>query len=109
MTDAVVAVLATLDTKHEEAQFFCKRLSQAGAHPWLVDLSLRPHQRAGADISGAQIAAAANSTWHELTDLDRARAAALHREESRGAHYRLDFPKTDDEKWRVVTRLERHQ
>ena len=32
--------------------------------------------------------------------------AALHREESRGAHYRLDFPETDDENWRVVTRLE---
>ncbi len=33
--------------------------------------------------------------------------AALHREESRGAHYRLDFPATDDESWHVVTRLER--
>jgi fumarate reductase (CoM/CoB) subunit A len=32
--------------------------------------------------------------------------ASLHREESRGAHYRLDFPETNDEKWRVVTRLE---
>ncbi len=33
--------------------------------------------------------------------------AALRREESRGAHYRLDFPEPDDENWRVVTRLER--
>jgi len=33
--------------------------------------------------------------------------AALRREESRGAHYRLDFPETDDARWRVVTRLER--
>ena len=32
--------------------------------------------------------------------------ASLHREESRGAHYRLDFPETNDEKWRAVTRLE---
>ena len=32
--------------------------------------------------------------------------AALHREESRGAHYRLDFPESDDENWRVVTCLE---
>ncbi len=32
--------------------------------------------------------------------------AALRREESRGAHYRLDFPETDDVKWRVTTRLE---
>ncbi len=33
--------------------------------------------------------------------------AALRREESRGAHYRLDFPETDDARWRAVTRLER--
>jgi fumarate reductase (CoM/CoB) subunit A len=31
--------------------------------------------------------------------------AAGRREESRGAHYRLDFPGTDDVRWRVVTRL----
>ena len=27
--------------------------------------------------------------------------SALWREESRGAHYRLDFPRRDDERWRV--------
>lgn len=32
--------------------------------------------------------------------------AALKREESRGAHFRLDFLETDDENWRVTTRLE---
>lgn len=32
--------------------------------------------------------------------------AALRRTESRGAHFRLDYPKTDDAHWRVVTRLE---
>jgi succinate dehydrogenase/fumarate reductase flavoprotein subunit len=32
--------------------------------------------------------------------------AAGRREESRGAHYRLDFPDTDDVRWRVVTRLQ---
>jgi fumarate reductase (CoM/CoB) subunit A len=32
--------------------------------------------------------------------------AAVRREESRGAHFRLDFPETDDKTWRITTRLE---
>jgi fumarate reductase (CoM/CoB) subunit A len=33
--------------------------------------------------------------------------AALRRTESRGAHFRLDYPDTDDLRWRVVTRLQK--
>jgi succinate dehydrogenase/fumarate reductase flavoprotein subunit len=32
--------------------------------------------------------------------------AALRRTESRGAHFRMDYPKADEAHWRVVTRLE---
>jgi succinate dehydrogenase/fumarate reductase flavoprotein subunit len=33
--------------------------------------------------------------------------ACLKRTESRGAHFRLDYPTTDDGRWQVVTRLRR--
>ena len=33
--------------------------------------------------------------------------AALARAESRGAHFRLDYPATDDVRWRLVTRMQR--
>jgi succinate dehydrogenase/fumarate reductase flavoprotein subunit len=32
--------------------------------------------------------------------------ACLQRTESRGAHFRLDHPETDDRHWRVVTRIQ---
>ena len=32
--------------------------------------------------------------------------ASLSRTESRGAHFRLDYPNTDDQHWRLVTRLQ---
>jgi succinate dehydrogenase/fumarate reductase flavoprotein subunit len=31
--------------------------------------------------------------------------SALHREESRGSHFRVDFPERNDARWRVVTRV----
>jgi succinate dehydrogenase/fumarate reductase flavoprotein subunit len=72
------------------------------------------------DLPGMRLAdEARSSAWsrgHELESALSVRnlallgrllaTAALRREESRGAHYRLDYPDTDDGRWRVVTRLQ---
>lgn len=70
-----VAVLATLDSKNGVARFFCEALRRAGAEPWVMDLSLRPHENGWADISGRDIAAASGSSWKVLSTLPRAEAA----------------------------------
>ncbi len=70
-----VAVLATLDSKHDAIRYVCASLRRAGAAPWLVDLSLRPHPHGFADVSGAEVAAAAGTTWDALAKLSRADAA----------------------------------
>ena len=57
-----MAVLATLDTKGREACFIAGVLERAGAIPWIVDLSLQPHALAGADVTGADAAAAAGAS-----------------------------------------------
>lgn len=70
-----VAVLATLDSKHEAAQFMCAALREAGVTPWLLDLSLRPHRQSFADVGGDVVAQASNTTWDNLAKLSRADAA----------------------------------
>ena len=70
-----VAVLATLDTKHETARFVCDALSAAGATPWLVDLALRPHEHNFAALSAEVVAQASGIAWNELALLSRADAA----------------------------------
>ena len=70
-----VAVLATLDSKHEAARFVCEALEEAGAAPWLVDLSLRPHAHEFADVRGDAVAAAGEASWDALARLSRADAA----------------------------------
>jgi uncharacterized protein (UPF0261 family) len=70
-----VGVLATLDSKHEAIRYVCDALRQAGVTPWLVDLSLRPHAHDFADVGGAEVAAAAGTSWDALAVLSRADAA----------------------------------
>ena len=72
-----MAVLATLDTKGKEARFVADVLARAGASPWIVDLSLRSHDVDGADVTGANVAAAAGTSWQALSGRSRQEAAAV--------------------------------
>ncbi len=76
-TKPTVAVLATMNTKNKEARFVADVLDRAGAIPLIVDLSMKSHDVLGADITGAQVAAAAGSSWLALNDLSRRDAAAI--------------------------------
>lgn len=75
MKKPVICLLATLDSKHEAIRFMCEALREAGAEPWLVDLSLRPHGQDFADVGGAEVAKAAGIAWEDLRALSRADAA----------------------------------
>lgn len=71
-----VAVLATMDTKGGEARFLAQALAAAGVLPWIVDLSMKPHGVAGADVSGGEVAAAAGASWDAIRERSRQDAAA---------------------------------
>src|SRR5208282_1150777 len=73
----IVAVLATMNSKGKEARFVADVLARAGARPWLVDLSLKAHDMAGADVAGSRVAAAAGASWQTLDERTRQEAAAV--------------------------------
>jgi len=70
-----VAVIATLDSKPAPAAYTCEVLRGLGASPWLMDLSLRPHQQPGADIGGAALAELSGVRWSDVGAMDRTAAA----------------------------------
>jgi fumarate reductase (CoM/CoB) subunit A len=68
-------------------------------------MRLNEKARSDAKVRGEELESALSV--RNLALLGRVLAvAALNRKESRGAHFRLDYPDTDDKNWRVVTRLE---
>jgi fumarate reductase (CoM/CoB) subunit A len=68
-------------------------------------MRLDPAARASDKVRGDELESALSV--RNLALLGRLLAtAALARTESRGAHFRLDHPATDDMRWRVVTRLQ---
>ena len=76
-SNPTVAVLATMNTKNKEAHFVADVLARAGAIPWIVDLSMKSHDVPGADVTGAQVAEAAGSSWLALNERTRREAAAV--------------------------------
>lgn len=76
-SNPTVAVLATMNTKNKEVYFVADVLARAGAIPWIVDLSMKSHGVPGADVTGAQVAEAAGSSWMALNDQSRREAAAV--------------------------------
>jgi len=73
----IVAVLATLNTKSNEARFLAQVLERAGATPLIVDLSLKPHDVPGAAVTGAAVAGAAGTSWQKLESRSRQDAATV--------------------------------
>lgn len=70
----------------------------------LLEMRLDPQARTSSKVRGYELESALSV--RNLVLLGRILAtAALGRTESRGAHYRLDFPERDDLHWQAVTRL----
>jgi succinate dehydrogenase/fumarate reductase flavoprotein subunit len=68
-------------------------------------MRLDANARTSAKVRGEELESALSV--RNLALLGRLLAtAALARTESRGAHFRLDYPDTDDKNWRLVTRLQ---
>jgi uncharacterized protein (UPF0261 family) len=61
-----IAVLATLDTKGQEAQFLRKELEAMGSAALVVDIGVLNRPAARADITRARVARAAGSSLREL-------------------------------------------
>src|SRR6516225_6875437 len=73
----IIAVLATMNTKSKEAHFIASALERAGVAPWIVDLSMKPHDLPAADITGEQVARLAGTSWQALNGYVRQEAAAV--------------------------------
>jgi uncharacterized protein (UPF0261 family) len=73
-TDALVVVLATLDTKEEEASFVANRIRESGGRPWIIDISIGGVSRVAGDTSYEQVAAAVGMTSDELRQQSKAEA-----------------------------------
>src|SRR5580698_8454193 len=72
-----------MNTKSREALFVGEVLARVGVRPWIVDLSMKSHDVPGADVTGAQVAEAAGTSWPELNERSRHEAASVMAEGAR--------------------------
>lgn len=70
-----IAVLATLDSKSAATHYMCEVLKGLGVQPWLLDLSLMPHDKTGADVTGDELAARSGRAWADVGKMERSEAA----------------------------------
>jgi len=66
-----------MNTKSKEARFIASALQRTGVTPWIVDLSMKPHNLSVADITGGQVAELAGTSWQALERYVRQEAAAV--------------------------------
>lgn len=102
------AVLAALHAKLKQVMFAHAGIVRAGD---AMEAGLVAIDALRADLARAGLPGMADlKAYYELRNmLDVAEAvtrSALYREESRGAHFRVDFPERNDGRWRVVTRVQ---
>lgn len=83
----VVAVFGTLDSKSEAITRTCDALEGARVNPSVWDLSLRPHNISGADVTADRLAQVGGSDWGSLADLTRGEAGEV---VTRGARVLLE-------------------
>lgn len=69
-----ILVLATLDTKPDEARFVVDCIRKRGHQPWVVDLGINGTARYHADTTREAVAEAAGLTWEALSSKQRADA-----------------------------------
>ncbi len=70
-----IAVLATLDTKGEEAAYVADILRARGCRPLLVDCGIKSPPTVAADVTRDDVAAAAGTTMAEILDSNDKNAA----------------------------------
>lgn len=74
MAGRTVIVLATLDTKSEEARFIAERIRMQGEIPCILDTGIRPHANHTATITRSDVLQAAGQTEQSIAAQSRAEA-----------------------------------